>query len=672
MFIIVLFLVLLNSNSAYGQTLDEVVVTGKRVQLSIIADQAQAEASMRQVAGGGSVLGKREYSSGRAATMQDVLGMTPGVFIQQRDTGAQEARLSIRGSGLQRTFHLRGIALLQDGIVLNQADGAADLYKIDPLAVDYIEVFRGSNALRYGATTLGGAINFVSPTGYTADRVQARIEGGSFGYLRSQLSSGEVLGISDYYLSLSQFNQDGFRDHTTQDNHYEFANFGIKPNVDWESRFFVTNAVTKAKLGGSLRKSQLLADPTQANAVSVSGNQKRDIDFFRFANKTTYASDDQQWDFTAYWARTELIHPIFQVLDQDADDIGADVRYSRQWSAGGLSHDALLGFAPSLTWMSDDRFASSGGNKGARTAENDQKAYNLNFYAQDRIGLNERLHIIPGVQITYASRQSSDYFTANGDDSGQAIYRAVNPKAGVTYDVNSDVQIFGGYTRGFEPPTFSELFDAASNFLANKAQISDTWEMGVRGAMSRIDWDAAYYYSRLKKELLSLNDALGNPLGTVNARGTTVHQGIELGAAWHLTDALTLNGVYNLNRLHFKSDPVFNNNQLPSLPEHFFKLELLYKHPSGFYAGPNFERAACGYPVDMANTFFADPFSVWGLKAGYQTPQGLNVFVEAKNLTERTYAASTGIVANAAGADTNTIFNPGNGRAIYSGLEWKW
>lgn len=193
----------------------------------------------------------------------DVLGYSPGVFAQQRDTGAQESRVSIRGSGVQRTFHLRGIKLLQDGLPVNDADGSGDFYRVEPLSTEYTEVYRGGNAMRYGSTTLGGAINFVSPTGYDADKLQGRFEGGSFGYIRSQISSGQVRYPADYYVSVSQFKQDGFRDHTQQDNHYQFANVGYKINDELETRVYANNVVIKAKLGGGLRKSQMLSDPTQ-------------------------------------------------------------------------------------------------------------------------------------------------------------------------------------------------------------------------------------------------------------------------------------------------------------------------------------------------------------------------------------------------------------------------
>ncbi len=49
-------------------------------------------------------------------------------------------------------------------------------------------------------------------------------------------------------------------------------------------------------------------------------------------------------------------------------------------------------------------------------------------------------------------------------------------------------------------------------------------------------------------------------------------------------------------------------------------------------------------------------------------------FIEAKNLTDEPYAATTGVVANA-GANpesTSRAFLPGDGRGVFAGIEWKW
>ncbi|MBP0588057.1 Plug domain-containing protein, partial [Mycobacterium tuberculosis] len=75
----------------------------------------------------------------------------PGVYVQERY--GQELRLSIRGSGVARGYHTRGLEILQDGVPTNFADGSGDFYQIDPLALSAAEVYKGGNGLAYGSTT---------------------------------------------------------------------------------------------------------------------------------------------------------------------------------------------------------------------------------------------------------------------------------------------------------------------------------------------------------------------------------------------------------------------------------------------------------------------------------------------------------------------------------------
>ncbi|MEI6162533.1 MAG: Plug domain-containing protein, partial [Roseococcus sp.] len=62
-------------------------------------------------------------------SMRDMFEFTPGVFAQPK--WGEDSRLSIRGSGIARNFHLRGVRVFQDGIPINQADGSGDLQELD-------------------------------------------------------------------------------------------------------------------------------------------------------------------------------------------------------------------------------------------------------------------------------------------------------------------------------------------------------------------------------------------------------------------------------------------------------------------------------------------------------------------------------------------------------------
>ena len=132
-----------------------VTVIGERERLTTESNEA-ARLRLWSSPGANSVVEARDFQERPGATsVRDMLEFTPGVFAAPK--WGEDARLSIRGSGLARNFHLRGVAVYQDGIPLNQADGSGDIMEIDPLAYQRVEVLRGGNAFSLGASTLGGA-----------------------------------------------------------------------------------------------------------------------------------------------------------------------------------------------------------------------------------------------------------------------------------------------------------------------------------------------------------------------------------------------------------------------------------------------------------------------------------------------------------------------------------
>ena len=91
----------------------------------------QAEAILARVPGSVVVVPDTAYKyTTPALTIKDVLDYVPGVFAQPK--WGEDTRLSIRGSGLSRNFHLRSVELFMDGIPINTADGYGDFQEIDP------------------------------------------------------------------------------------------------------------------------------------------------------------------------------------------------------------------------------------------------------------------------------------------------------------------------------------------------------------------------------------------------------------------------------------------------------------------------------------------------------------------------------------------------------------
>lgn len=692
-----------------SRVLPEVVVNAKPESLTNPPIRSLREQVQENV-GAAEIIDAETYKGGRSTTLKDALDYAPGVFVQPR-FGAEEARISIRGSGIQRTFHGRGLKLLQDGVPINLADGSFDFQVIEPLATKAIEVFRGSNGLEYGATTLGGALNFLSYTGYDAPLLDARFEYGSYNTYRAQLASGDVVGPFDYYVSLTHFSTDGYRDHSSQNNQRLFANLGWKFTEELESRFYFALAQTDSQLPGSLTAAQMEENPEQAQRVPaflrsfqpvarfdyVTSNWKRDYNLLRIANKTTWQIDDNRLSISGFWSRKDLDHPILFVIDQLTNDFGVSVRDDYTGDVLGHKNSLIFGFSPTWGYVNDTRYLNVFGQRGQKFADTDQSALNLDFYVQDQFWLNSQWALCAGTQLNYVQRNSVDNFPTGPDNSDSQSWWGVSPKFGILYQPVKDVQFYTDFSRSFEPPSFGELVEASNGqvgLVQLNAQTGSTIEVGTRGRFTHLTWDLCYYYSWMQNELMAYEVAPGLTQ-TVNA-GQTRHQGIEFAANWDVwhhiftsekPETKNFNSEYSgekpdfdrlllrvnclWNNFAYVNDAVYGNNLLPGIPEYYIRAELVYEHPCGFYIGPNFEYVPVGYSIDSAGTVFTDSYALLGAKIGWRTRTGFSVFFEVRNIVNTTYTATTGVIPNAHGVDV-AQYLPGDGRGFYAGIEYRW
>ena len=161
-----------------------------------------AEEKKKQIPGGFTVQGSGEMYKGRVSSLDDLFQNTPGL-VTLSENNVEVSKVFIRGSGVLSEDEPIGVQYLIDGLTLNQGDGEIILEDFDVGTIKYAEVYRGANALQYGALGLGGAVNFVPYTGYDAAPLSVRLEAGSFGFLRGQVTSGGVKGPMDYFASAS-------------------------------------------------------------------------------------------------------------------------------------------------------------------------------------------------------------------------------------------------------------------------------------------------------------------------------------------------------------------------------------------------------------------------------------------------------------------------------------
>jgi iron complex outermembrane receptor protein len=671
------------SSNVGAEEIPEITVTATRGGESLTSSSVDdAQIKLDSVPGGTTLVTQEQVREGVTRSLQEALAVTPGVYARSR-FGSGEVRLSIRGSGVTQTFNARGVRILRDGLPISEADGNVRPQLIETLNAQHIEVYKGANALEYGAATLGGAINIVSPNARNQERSFSRLEVGSDNYLRGQAAHGWILDNGwDLYTSLTGIEQNGFRENSEQETVRFYGNVGKRWHDHAESRVHLSWQDNNIELPGSLTEDQFEDDPSQANAGSLRRNSQRDFNVFRLTGQHSINfGNNAKADFGINYQYLDMFHPLpFALLTADEHDLSFSARVTQTLTMFSNNHNLVYGSLASYGEDKNGRFRyedPEGEARGSRSRDDENEAWGIELFAQDTIEMTDRTDLIFGAQVVYAERDFSETPVSSlgveGDTiSDRASYFGISPRVGVTMQLNDKVQLFGNISRSFEPPTtgeFSVPLDSGDAEVLD-SQVSTTFEIGSRGNISDdLRYEIAVYYADLNDEILFQEDpTLPSGSGfavTLNA-DDTVHSGVEFGINGKVLPNLDLVAHYTYTNLEFDNDDTFGNNDIPGIPDHTFRAELIYRNNNGFYIGPTMEYSSDWY-VDFENTASTESYTIWGAKAGYVFNDRMRLFFEAVNLEDDDYISNTAITAFA--DDDTAVFNPGLERSLFGGLE---
>ncbi|ALK08770.1 TonB-dependent receptor family protein [Blastochloris viridis] len=682
-------------------TLDEVVIEGEP------ATEAEARRRLAATAGGTAVIDASQNIGKANVSIADTLNGVPGVVAVPFLGGNDQPKIHIRGSGLQSNPTERGLLMLQDGLPINRADGSYIVGLIDARQADVIEVFRGYTANRLGAQTLGGAINFISPTGSRAPGVEVGVEGGSFGHLVATARAGARQGDADIFGQISTSRRDGYRDWNDSERTAAAVNAGAKLSDNVSTRLFFGYTDLAFEVPGPLSRQLYELDPRQAAPGAIPGvnagpnvlrdRPRRDTEQVRLGSRTTGTFGANTLDLAIGYAWTDdsFRFPIGTgYRDTTGGDTTVSLRYAYQPDTGA----ALPLFEATALYVvgASERnyFINDRSAKGALFGANDLDADTLSLNAGFNIPLAPTLTVSPAVTYAHASRDSTDTYAAarrprlayNGtswltptvaatDTSFSRSYDAVSPSLGLTYQLAPNSLVFTALSRSFEAPTFDDLLEASgggvnaspTGFLTPdlKAETATTLEAGWRGTAGRLGWDVVAYYSWLDNELIRTTD--GNVAATINATDTT-HFGVELGGTLKLTDRLSARLAYTYQDFRFDRDPLYGDNRIAGAPRHFIVAALRYAVTAPWWIEAEVQWTLDDVPVDNANTLYSDAFAVVNVRTNWAATPSFDIYGEVRNLFDADYIGATLTLGRAANA-YQAAFLPGDGRAFYAGTK---
>ena len=676
-------------------TLETVKIKGKKGSDQIEFDLISQ--TLNLVPGGTNLIDLSQKTASQSS-LAKVLNYEPGIVVQEFFGGNDQPRINIRGSGIQDNPVNRGIQLLYDGLPLNQADGSFIIGLLDSEQARYISIYRGSNAMRYGATTLGGAINLhIKNSDNAGDSFQ--LENGSFGLKKVSTSvSGDVSQLG-YFLQAGHIEQQGFRSNSSGER--ENVSLNIKRQwANWSNQTYLNFTDNQFDMPFVLTKQQAIDNPDSVMGendtpmdellnISIRKPQ-RDTQQFRIANQSYLYHLNKSHKFGFYADQT---HDYFRnpltITTTDHENIGIDYAFDYNYLGESYLETNVSFFVTANKGYMPRQFESIHPNTGETLQEFarlDLQADNHIIGGQISQELDQNWLALVSVQWVQNTRVISDEKNPGILDS-EFNYSIINPKIGLLFNLDEQQRYYANISASSEAPNFWQLATVEANphdplndylFINDlKIQTANTFEVGMQFNGTELKSQFSYYYSNVKDELISVVGDFAVNGKTVNYNGDSIHQGIEVGLKYQLQNLFRSGNTFNSNLIYNYSDFRFANasyagNSIAGVPEHLVQLELGYQPNRSWIFESNFRWQPNSTWVDHANTsdLTQDAFLLIGLKTQYQPQRSLKLFIELNNITDQAY--QTAYVVRGQGAEDLPTFIPGAGFNFNTGLAIQW
>ncbi len=514
--------------------------------------------------------------AGPSRSLQEYLAAIPGVFTLNSSNYAQDLRISIRGFGARAGFGIRGIKLVVDGIPETTPDGQGQLDNLPLSLIREISVIRGPSALRYGNASGGViAINTLSPGGEGLNSVSVLT--GGFGQRQASITNGFGDDTNSYLLHFTSQKIEGFREHSNVENN--IFNFRSSHQLSYKTRLNLQlNNLSSpiAQDPGGLNLEDFQSDPFSARGLNVTYNAGERLTHSK-VGASVVSEISAKMVLSAYGFYSGRDFDAFLPFEN-----GGVVDLNRTYGGQGssITYDAGdWNFQIGYDWASQNdqrqRYQNIQGVIGEQSLNQNEIFKGLGGYLITQWQKNQ-LTLSGGVRYDRNNLTVQDQFLANGDNSDQINLNAISPQLDFSYRINM-INLFGGYSSGYETPTLSELsatVDGEGGFNSNlDIQQAQQFEMGVRYQSNKIQGSLVWYNIATQKDILSYESASFPSQTLYQNIGETKRTGIEWEVNYQPLPCLSIQANYNHHNNTFENE-TFKGNQLPGIAKDFGTLSI--------------------------------------------------------------------------------------------------
>lgn len=602
---------------------------------------------------------------------EEALRGVVGVSIKPEEETAIVANIGLRGlsSADYKTL------ILEDGVPVAPGlfVGNARYYNPRIQRMDGIEVLRGAASLRYGPSTIGGVINYMTKT--PEPGVRLSMHAGSFNTREWGLEAGgeSASGEATFGGVVSVVDSDGFmgkgfsmRDVMLKagleigDNQrigIKYTDYENDANISYRGVFLAEYAAgtdrnpapddwfLTARRSVDLSHQWEINDRARLNTLVFGSEMYRD--YWRFATNNAASSAARRWVYT----------DSLNGNNRSFERVGIDSRLFLQHGAFGLDNEAEIGLRFMNEEMHDVTVAATRATPrtGAISRDTLDAADSWSLHLQNRIALSSAVAVTAGVRAEYYEQKRLDRRRTEAQGN-----RAVTdnteflPGVGVTWTLAEGLQGFANAYKAFGPALNGDSLSGLQDQQL-EAERSLNMEVGLRGTAGGFDFEAAAFRMNFDNQIIPANS---NSQFQVTNGGRTLHQGLELGVSRALGPfAINANVTYVANA-EFVGDRLSSTgavttpdgNRIPYTPEWLGNLTL--SHERGPVRSSIRVHHTSAQFTDVGNTrainesltgFFTgeiDAYTLVDASVLYRVSDRFEIGATVKNLTDERYVAS--------------------------------
>lgn len=627
---------------------------------------------MRQP-GAVSIVTLEELQLKQPRSTEEMLRSVTGVSIKPEEESAVVANIGMRGlsSADYKTL------ILEDGVPVAPGlfVGNGRYYNPRVQRMEGIEVLKGAASLRYGPSTIGGVINYI--TKQPEDGVQLSLRTGSWNTREATVEVGGSApsGEAVFGLIATRAESDGFMDKgyamndivakagmALGDNQWvslKYSDYQNDANISYRGVFlneynsgqdynpapddwFLTD-----RRSIDLNHEWTLSDTMTLNTLVYGSETTRD--YWRYnVNNTASAAAGR-------WVYTDAVNGNNRSFER----FGLDTRLQLEHSLFGIQSEAEIGYRYMDETMIDQTVSATRANPRTGPLARDvvDSAESSALYLQNRFLLSDRLAVTAGLRGERYEQQRNDRrrTVAQGNAAGTTNTEWL-PGLGLTFDLQPELQLFASAYKAFSPALNGDALDALEDQQLD-AERSVNVEIGLRGGNDSLRYEMAWFRMDFDNQIIPANS--NSQFQRTNG-GATWHQGLELGIEAELGMGFSANAnttwvpdaEFDGTRFAANGTTVTtpDGNRLTYTPELVANVGLAYTRGS-LRTGLNLHHTSAQY-TDVANTealtaslsgFYTGrmhSYTLLDLSMVYDMSSRLSFSGSVKNLADKRYIAS--------------------------------